>query len=130
MSLSENSSLTLLVVEDDPYSRNLLCDMLPMLGHTVHCVETAEEAAEALGKQEYDILLADINLPGMSGIELASIALKTVPAIRIIFASGYGYLVADKTDFVFTLLPKPYGLTQLEHALNEACSLPPPLQDK
>jgi DNA-binding NtrC family response regulator len=91
--------------------------MLTVLGHRAHCVSTAEEAIDPLNSGRFNVLLADINLPGMSGIALAGLAAKAVPGIKIIFASGYGYLVTDKTDFNFTLLPKPFDLAQLEHTL-------------
>jgi two-component SAPR family response regulator len=81
-------------------------------------VGTAEEAIEPLKSGKYDLLIADINLPGMSGIALAEMAVKIVPGMKIIFASGYGYLVTDKTDFNFTLLPKPFDLAQLKHAID------------
>jgi CheY-like chemotaxis protein len=112
------SSLQILVVEDHENSRALLCEMLTMLGHNVLCIPSAEEAIEPLRNGEFNVLIADINLPGMSGISLAQMAVKIVPRMKIIFASGYGYLVTDKTDFEFTLLPKPFDLSQLRHALN------------
>jgi CheY-like chemotaxis protein len=115
-----SSPFQVLVVEDNQNAREILCEMLSILGHGMHCVSTAEEAIEFLQGGQVDVLLADINLPGMSGVELADIAVKSVTGLRIIFASGYGYLVADKTDFEFTLLPKPYGLAQLRHALDHA----------
>lgn len=96
--------------------------MLAVLGHGTECVNTAEEAIDLLKTRHYHVLLADINLPGMSGIALAEIAVRIVQGIKIIFASGYGYLVADKTDFDFTLLPKPYGLSQLRHAIEQVVS--------
>lgn len=108
----------ILVVEDDKISRDLICEMLELLGHAAHGVPTAEEAVELLGSgRRFNVLLADINLPGMSGIALAEIAVKSMPSIKVIFASGFGYLVTDKTDFDFMLLPKPYGFEQLKHAL-------------
>jgi CheY-like chemotaxis protein len=114
------SSLRILAVEDHQHSRELLCEMLSILGHEVHCVGSAEEAVGPLKKQSIDVLIADINLPGMSGTDLAALAVKQDAKIKIIFASGYGYLVADKVDFHFTLLPKPFDLSQLEHALKDA----------
>lgn len=111
----------ILVVEDDNNSRALICQMLELLGHAAHGVSTAEEAVEFLNSGKHiHVLLADINLPGMSGIALAEIAVKSMPSIKIIFASGFGYLVTDKTDFDFMLLPKPYGFEQLKHALEYA----------
>jgi CheY-like chemotaxis protein len=111
-------SLEILVVEDDKGSRELLSEMLAMLGHNVLCVSTAEEAIEPITAGQFNVLIADINLPGMSGIALAEKVVKIVPGMKVIFASGYGYLVADKTDFKFTILPKPFDLAQLKHAVN------------
>lgn len=113
-----SSLFQILVVEDHESSRELLCEMLSVLGHGVHCVSTAEEAIEPLTGGQFNVLVADINLPGMSGFALAQRAVNMVPGIKIIFASGYGYLVADKTDFRFTLLPKPFDLSQLKFVLD------------
>lgn len=114
---SSNSSLHILVVEDDENTQEMLCRMLALLGHHPHCVSSAEEAEEPLRDRHFDILFADIQLPGMSGIDFAEIAVKTTPGIKVIFASGFNYLVTDKTSFQFTLLPKPYGLDQLQNAI-------------
>lgn len=122
MSSSENVQLNLLVVEDHRYSRELLCDMLRILGYVAQCVETAEDAVALLASQRFDVLLADINLPGMSGIDLAHVAVKAVPDIGIVFVSGFGYLVADKTDFPFILVPKPFNLARLKDAVTQACA--------
>lgn len=119
MDISENCSPEVLVVEDNHAARQLLCDMLLMLGYRPHCVETGEAALGVLRHKKFDVLFADINLPGMSGLDLARIAVQTLPSIRVIFASGYGYLVADKLEFGFVLLPKPYGLAQLQYALDQ-----------
>lgn len=111
-------SVQILVVEDSPNSRDLLCEMLAVLGHEAHQAATAEEGIELLKSRRFDVLCTDINLPGMSGIELARTAAAITPGIKIVFASGYGFLVTDKTDFHFFLLPKPYGLDQLSHTIN------------
>ncbi|WP_161603789.1 response regulator [Noviherbaspirillum massiliense] len=121
----QNPSLKILVVEDNARFRDLLCEMLSILGHAAIAAGSAEDCLELMRSQHIDVLLADINLPGMSGIELAGIAVKAIPGIRIIFASGYGYLVADKTDFDFILLPKPYGLSQLKEALEQISTRQP-----
>lgn len=114
----KTTPLQALVVEDSPNSRELLCEMLAALGHEAHQAATAEEGIELIKNKRFDVLFADINLPGMSGIELARTATKIAPGIKIVFASGYGFLVTDKTDFHFFLLPKPYGLDQLSHTLD------------
>ncbi|HEY8605483.1 MAG TPA: response regulator [Noviherbaspirillum sp.] len=109
----------ILVVEDDAATRSLLCEMLVVLGYRTASAGSAEEAIELIdnGGGTYSVLLADIALPGMSGITLAEIAIQKIPGLQVIFASGNGFLVADKTDFEFRLLPKPYDLNQLQMVL-------------
>jgi CheY-like chemotaxis protein len=118
--MSKESSLQFLVVEDNANSRDLLCEMLSLLGHEAQAAATAEEGIELLRSTRFDVLFVDINLPAMSGIDLARTATTMIPGVRIIFASGYGFLVTDRTDFDFVLLPKPYNLAQLTHAIDNA----------
>jgi CheY-like chemotaxis protein len=109
--------LQVLVVEDSPDSRDMLCEMLAILGHKAFAAATAEEGIALLDSTRFDVLFADIILPDASGIDLAKTAVKIAPGIKIVFASGYGFLVTDKTDFDFFLLPKPYGFDQLSYAI-------------
>lgn len=108
-----------LVVEDDKEANRLLCDMITVLGHDVYSAATAEDALALLRQKNFSCLVADIGLPGMSGIELAQIATDMHPWMHVVFASGNSYLVADKTDFRFVLLPKPYNLLQLRLAMKD-----------
>lgn len=111
-----------LVVEDSPNSRALLCEMLAVLGYKAHTASSAEEGIALLKTDRFDVLLTDINLPGLSGIDLAKTAVTIVPGIKIVFVSGYGFLISDKSDFDFFLLPKPFGLDQLRYALNHVAA--------
>ncbi|MGH8809178.1 MAG: response regulator [Noviherbaspirillum sp.] len=109
--------LQILVVEDNQVLLRALCEMLTVLGHRVHGVGSAEAALEPLRSGQYKLLLADLHLPGMSGIDLARLAVDMVPGMRIIFASGFGYLLAERLEFDFELLHKPYFFDQLKLAL-------------
>jgi CheY-like chemotaxis protein len=111
--------LHVLVVEDSPDSRDMLCEMLAILGHKALAAATAEEGVALLDSSRFDVLFADINLPDASGIDLAKTAVKIAPGIKIVFTSGYGFLVTDKTDFDFFLLPKPYGFDRLRYAIDQ-----------
>lgn len=110
-------SVRVLVVEDNRDFLQILCDMLEKLGHQPHGVSCAEDALAACQTRGFDVLIADVQLPGMSGIDLAKIMARSSPSTRIIFSSGFGYLLTDKLDFGFTVLHKPYFLNQLRHAV-------------
>ena len=116
---------SILVVEDDPATRSLLSEMLIVLGYPVASAASADEAIGMIeaGQNNFSILLADITLPGMSGIDLAELLIRRIAGLRVVFASGNGFLVADKTDFDFRLLPKPFDLYQLELVLAEVTQL-------
>jgi PAS domain S-box-containing protein len=111
--------LSILVVEDNKVLRQLICDMAGMLGHQVQGVASAEEATDLLAGANVDVLLTDINLPGMSGVDLAKKVVQQVPRIKVIFASGYGAPSESDLGFAAIVLPKPYTLEQLQKALSE-----------
>lgn len=121
---SENASvselLRIMVVEDDADSREMLCELLLLLGHDVKSAARAEEADLLLEKAAFDVLLTDISLPGMSGPDLARKAVSRNPSLAIIFASGYSSV--PDADFPYLMLLKPYDLTRLQNVLSEAAS--------
>ena len=85
----------------------------------VHAEPCGGARLQALGEQEFDVLFTDVNLPGMSGVELAKGALARFPALSVIFASGYGAMVARNVGFPSHSLPKPYDIDQLQEILHK-----------
>jgi CheY-like chemotaxis protein len=78
----------LLVVEDEPLTRSLLCQILTGQGHAVRTAEDGFEALKQIREEVPDILLSDLNMPRMSGFELLSIVRRKVPGIYVIATSG------------------------------------------
>lgn len=113
------SSLNILVLEDNLDLQEFVCTALMQLGHQPYPASGADEAVDLLGTVDFDVLLADINLPGMLGSDFARLAVRKQPEIKVVFASGFGYLVSEALDFNVTLLHKPYTLNQLKIALEE-----------
>jgi CheY-like chemotaxis protein len=111
-------ALHILVVEDNLDSQQLVCELLQMLGHDAAGADSAELALQALEQQRFDVLFTDISLPGMSGIELARQSSLTYPALKIIFASGYGAQISKNVASEAFLLPKPYDIDQLQQILD------------
>jgi two-component SAPR family response regulator len=62
-------------------------------------------------------LLTDINLPDMSGVELARCIVRVHAQIKVIFASGDPVVAEDVQDFAWLALRKPYTVDQLQHAI-------------
>lgn len=74
-------SITVLAIDDDPVNLKLAAEVLQSDGHVVIRAEDAEQALELLGQHIPDLVLTDIAMPGMSGLELTR-RLKTDPRYR------------------------------------------------
>ncbi|WP_213804441.1 response regulator [Granulicella sp. dw_53] len=78
----------LLIVDDEPATRKLLSQIFTELGHNVRCAEDGFSALEMIREFTPDIILSDLNMPGMSGFELLSVIRRRLPAIYVIATSG------------------------------------------
>jgi CheY-like chemotaxis protein len=83
-----DAKINLLIVDDDAVLRNSLSYIFTNLGHNVRSAEDGFSALAAIRQQVPDILLSDLNMPGMSGFELLSVVRRRFPAIRAIAMSG------------------------------------------
>jgi PAS domain S-box-containing protein len=92
-----------LLVEDETSVRELLAGALERNGFTVTAVGSAEEAI-GFAPGTHDVLLTDISLPGMNGVDLAKRILRAAPAAKVLLMSGYAreeYLTpADDLPFI------------------------------
>ncbi len=79
----------ILLAEDDEAMRRFLAGALVRAGHTVDSVGDGLSAESAVNDKEYDLLIADIVMPGIDGIELARRAGTAQPAIRVMFITGF-----------------------------------------
>ena len=111
-------------VEDHDDFRSLGAEMIGELGYAVETFATAELALARIIEGSIhgavDVLLTDVGLPGMSGVELGASVHAQANHISIILASGYGDAFSDSTAFPFQVLPKPFTIEQLDAALHAA----------
>ncbi len=76
-SISEGAASRVLLVDDSPFFRNLLQPLLSVAGYDVTCVESAAVALDLCeAGEDFDVLLSDIEMPGMSGFEFAEAVKK------------------------------------------------------
>jgi CheY-like chemotaxis protein len=80
--------LRLLVVDDDPSLRESFLVVFRHLGYEVDSAEDGFSALSEMRNKLPDILLADLNMPGMSGFELLSVVRRRFPQIPVIAMSG------------------------------------------
>ncbi|PZN93412.1 MAG: hypothetical protein DCF31_12720 [Alphaproteobacteria bacterium] len=112
-----------LLVEDDPAVRSILERGLKRQGAEV---TTAPEAMSALahldGEAVFDVLVSDVMMPGIDGVELASRALTVRPGLAIVLMSGFAepplHRAANARGVLF--VAKPFALADLTAAIGEA----------
>jgi len=117
--------LQVLLVEDDALIRFSTAEMLASLGHSVTEAENGAAALERLDTGAFDVIVTDLALPGMSGEDLAALAVERRPDLRVVFATGYEMRTrAGRADAVpdAVVLQKPYDEKSIARALMTAMS--------
>ena len=118
----------ILVVDDEPGILKYVEDILLPAGYQFFSASGGEEALKVaeLNKEKIDLLLTDINMPGVDGLELAKLFQRKYPETKIILMSGY--MLSDETvteiggrEVVF--LPKPFTPNELTDTLNGLLSI-------
>jgi len=120
------STLQLLVVDDEPAIRQIVASQLRKAGHTVEQAGDAEAAMERISRGDVDIVLSDIKLPNMSGIELLQKAraanIDTAFIMMTAFASVDTAIEAIKAGAADYMI-KPLNNEELLHRLNKVGDL-------
>ena len=78
---------SLLIVDDDENVSSVLLELFSRQ-HLCHTAATAEEALKQMDSHEYDVIITDLNMPGMSGENLFGLIKTHNPRTRVIFISG------------------------------------------
>ena len=112
--------LKVLVVEDDELIRTSTAEMARELGYDVRDAPDGKRALALLEAGSADILLTDVSLPGMSGLDLATRALETKPSLQVVFATGDERSTSAAGWMHARVLAKPYQLEDLDKVLSEA----------
>ena len=106
----EPREIIILLAEDDPAVRNLVRLMLSKEGYSVLTANDAQEALEicAKFKDPIHLLLTDVTMPGMNGLELAESILKKRSEIKIMIMSGATGETIPNENTPYAFLPKPF----------------------
>ncbi|MDT7604574.1 MAG: hypothetical protein QOF61_2571 [Acidobacteriota bacterium] len=113
--------MSVLIVEDEAPVRELLREVLSS-HYTCADVETAEAALALLSERKFDVLLTDVSLPGMSGVQLVRRVYALYPDVCVIVMSGAPVEASHRwgTFDVYAYLLKPLDLSEVERCVAEA----------
>lgn len=112
----------ILIVEDDPVMREELRELLSEKGYNVTSVKSALEGIQMIKREEFDLVLTDLVMPGMDGMQLLNEIKKVRPKVKVIMITAYGTIDSavkavkmGAADFI----PKPFNLAELEVIINK-----------
>ncbi|WP_448102886.1 response regulator [Luteibacter jiangsuensis] len=109
--------LRVLVVEDDMLIRMSISEMLESRGHVAFEAADGKEALRLHEAQEIDVLLADVGLPGMNGVEVAAKLRESQPDLPVLYATGDHTANGVQRDHRTEVIVKPYGVAGLMEAI-------------
>lgn len=112
---------TVLIVEDDADIRTIWTDTLTQAGHVVNTANDGVQAIKQMGSQRYDVILFDLLLPRLSGLDAIKLIRRTEPNLPILVITG-----AQESELtrqvraagVQHILPKPVDLDELRQMVN------------
>ncbi|HEX9531674.1 MAG TPA: response regulator [bacterium] len=116
----------ILVVDDEESIRDLCARVLTRAGYAVKTVPSGEDAVTTMAEAAFDLLISDIRMPGMSGLEVLARAKTAYPHIRVVLITGFGtpqILTRGQPPSADRILTKPFSPTELLTAVRE--NLPP-----
>jgi two-component system, cell cycle response regulator CpdR len=111
----------ILLAEDDSDMRRFLVKALEKAGHTVASFGEGASAFEKMQGETFDLLLTDIVMPEMDGIELARRAAELDPRLKIMFITGFAAVALNpdsKAPKEAKVLSKPFHLRDLVDEVN------------
>lgn len=107
----------ILVLDDEEMIRDLLCETFQKKGYTVHTTANGKGALKKIREDKWDLLVTDLRLPDISGMEILSTVKKKHPELGIIMITAYGSIknaVKAMKQGAFDYITKPFNLDEME----------------
>jgi len=118
----ENQASRILIVDDNPNMSNLLSDMLEVFEFDSARAADGEEALSLLNQENFSLIITDLRMPKMGGLELLRSVKEKFPNLPVVVISGYSTestekeLLSAKAD---SFLSKPFRMNDIELILKK-----------
>lgn len=111
---------SILLVEDDPLTRQQLADLLSGHFHELHFAENGEQGLRMYQERKHDIVITDILMPVMNGLDMAGRIRKLNPAARIVIMTAHSEIAnsADARQVADNYVLKPIDVDALVEIVN------------
>ncbi len=123
-SLGEAANIELLIVDDESDFRESACRYFARMGFRVDQAEDGEEALNVSTNKQFDVVVLDIHMPGMTGIQVLEQLMKRDPAPKVVMLTGGGTIenaVESIKKGAYDFLTKPAKLEDLARMIRRAC---------
>ncbi len=120
---SQNHRSRILVVDDERSMREFLELMLQKDGYEVKCVANGKDALDLLERESFDLVISDIRMKPMSGLDVLKRCKAIHPATPFIFISAYASTetaVAAMQEGAYDYLPKPFSIDEMRTVISNA----------
>jgi CheY-like chemotaxis protein len=85
----DQSGQRVLLVEDDDDNRELMAEVLEAAGYSVRTAASGQEGLKTLSEHSVDVVVTDVGMPGMGGLEVAKAAKAIAPAVPVVIVTGW-----------------------------------------
>jgi len=128
-----NKTVKIIVVDDEEIVLSLICDTLEDEGYDIKTASNGEDALKIIEQDTFDLIISDIRMPGIDGIELIKRTREIQPEIGVIFMTGYANLNSAKNAIkqgAFDYIMKPFEISEIRKAVKDAIRIKKEVEEK
>lgn len=121
------NSLDILLVDDEDHLQEVLGLLLELDGHKVTTAYSGEQALKIAAESQFDLVVTDLKMPGMSGLDIIKAFKETNPDIRVIMITGYPTEESEaeaRRLGVDDYITKPFHMDRMREVLQQISTRP------
>ncbi len=119
----ENKQTSILILDDEPIVGKRLKPSLEKKGYEVESFTSSKEALERIEERSFDIVVTDLKMEGMDGMQFLTLVKEKYPDTEVIVITGFATMATARESFnqgVFDFLAKPFKLGEIVDVIGRA----------
>lgn len=119
----ENKQTSILILDDEPIVGKRLKPSLEKKGYEVESFTRSKEALERIEERSFDIVVTDLKMEGMDGMQFLTLVKEKYPDTEVIVITGFATMATARESFnkgVFDFLAKPFKLGEIVEVIGRA----------
>ncbi len=121
--MSEESKTRILILDDEPIVCKRLKPAFEKLGYEVEAFTNSSEAMERVQEQDFDIVITDLKMEGVDGMQFLTAVKERSPETEVIVITGFATMETAKESFqkgVFDFVAKPFKISEIREVVKKA----------